>query len=290
MIIEVKPNISLIDKSFREDHTRNLQLTIQLSLDGFSLAVYHSDKQRFVGLQSYRFQDINNESKLILRLDELFMVNQWITYPFQSVVVVIDHLFQTLVPFPLYDENEKESYLLFNHQPIKHARVEVDSLKNANANNVYYLSDKLAVKIKEYWANARLVHLSSVLIESLLIQHKNKPTDNYAFVNLRSRSFDLIILRHDKLHFYNSYKFNTKEDYLYFLLFALEQLNMNPESVELVIMGNLTINSDIYELSWKYIRNIRFMERNNIFQYSYVFDDLPGHQYYTLFNALQCEL
>ncbi len=291
MTAPVKANISLIDKSFREDYTRNFHLTIQLSLDGFSFAVYAPDKQRYVGIEVYHFRNFKDEIRLAAALDEIIMYRQWIAYPFQSVMVMIDHTDNSLVPAPLYDEKEKGSYLSFSRQYRDNARIAAELLKNTDAYNVYYLSNTLIEKIKDLWANAKIVHLSSVLLESLLIQHKNQSTTNLVFVHVRKRSFDLCVFKDEKLHFYNNFKFNTKEDFAYFLLFSMEQLRMNPESADLVFTGNIENSSEVYDICWKYVRNIRYMERNNnAFQYSYVLDELRPHQYYLLFNALQCEL
>jgi hypothetical protein len=290
MIIPAKPNISLIDKSFREDYTRNFQLTIQLSLDGFSLAIYAPDKQRLVGYESYRFDGVTSEARLVSAIDEVFLFRQWIIYPFQAVVVVVDHNLSSLIPLPLFDEREMETYLLFNHPKKDNSRIVNDMLKNADSCNVYSLSNILVEKVKEYWANARIVHFASVLIENLLLHYKNKDTAQFVFVNVRDHVFDMAVLRNEKLHFYNSFKFSTREDFIYFLLFSLEQLQLNPETIQLIFSGQIESSSSIYEICWKYIRNISFIERNSSFQYSYVFDDMPGHQQYVLFNAIQCEL
>ncbi len=291
MSAPVKANISLIDKSFREDYTRNFHLTIQLSLDGFSFVIFSPDKQRYVGLETYRFHKFNDPIRLSAALDEIIMYRQWIAYPFQSVLVMIENTGNTFVPSPLYDEKEKGNLLAFSQQFQDNARIVADKLKNADAYNVYYLSNILVEKIKDLWANAQIVNLSSVLVESLLLQCKNKPTDNLVFVNVRHHSFDLVVLRDDKLLFYNNFRFNTKEDFAYFLLFSMEQLRLNPETVDLVLTGHIENSSEIYDICWRYVRNLRYMERNNqSFGYSYIFDELMWHRYSLLFNALQCEL
>ncbi len=291
MTAPVKANISLIDKSFREDYTRNFHMTIQLSLDGFSFAIYAPDKRRYVGLEVYRFHDFADEIRLTAALDEIIMYRQWIAYPFQSVTVMVEHTANTLVPAPLFDEKEKGNYLAFSQQYHDNARIVTDKLKHTDAFNVYYLSNVLVEKIKDLWANAKIVHLSSVLLESLGVQHKNKPTDNLVFLHVRHRTFDLVVLKQEKLNFYNNFRFNTKEDFAYFLLFSMEQLRLNPETVDLVLFGNIENSSEIYDMCWRYVRNIRYIERNNnAFEYSYVLESLFSHQYYLLFYALQCEL
>jgi hypothetical protein len=287
----VKPNISLIDKSFREDHTRSFHLTIQLSLDGFFVALFVPDTQTYIGTEVYRFHDMADEEQLIAALDKILMYRQWIAYPFQSVTVMVDHTENTLVPAPLFDEKQKGNYLSFSQQYKEYARIAFDRLKHTGACNVYYLSTILVEKIKGLWANASIVHLSSVLIESLGIQYKNKPTDNLVFVHIRNRTFDLVVLKKEKLNFYNNFRFSTKEDFAYFLLFSMEQLRLNPETIDLVFIGNIENSSQLFDISWRYVRTIRYIERNNsTFDYSYVLDSLLPHQYYLLFNALQCEL
>ena len=58
----------------------------------------------------------------------------------------------------------------------------------------------------------------------------------------------------NKLMFYNRFNFTTKEDVIYYLLFAIDQLKLNPEEIPVVITGN--ISEDNYKIIYKYIRNV----------------------------------
>jgi hypothetical protein len=290
MIAPAKPIFSRLDKAFREDSTRSFHLTIRLSPGGFSFVIFAADKQKYIGLEVFKFNTPADDVKYASLLDEIIMHRQWIAYPYQSVIVIVDHISNALIPSPLFDEKEKGTYLAFNQPYRDNSRIAVDNLKNADAKNVYYLSNPLVAKIKELWANADIVHLSSVLIESLLLTNKNKGFEDKVFVNVRDQIFDLVVLRDEKLYFYNQYKFNTKEDFLYFLLFSMEQLRLNPEITEFIYSGLIDKDSPLYELAWHHIRNSRFIARNENFKYSYVLDDIQSSQYFILFNAQQCEL
>ena len=290
MIAPAKPIFSRLDKAFREDSTRNFHLTIRLSPGGFSFVIYSADKQKYIGLEVFKFTPPTDEIKYASLLDEIIMHRQWIAYPYQSVMVIIDHVANTLIPSPLFEEKEKGTYLAFNQTYRDNSRIAVDTLKNSDAKNVYYLSNPIVAKIKELWANATIVHLSSVLIESLLVSNKNKGFEDKVFVHVRDQIFDLVVLREEKLHFYNHFKFTTKEDFLYFLLFSMEQLRLNPETTEINYSGLIDKDSPLYELAWHHIRNSRFVARNENFKYSYTLDDIQSSQYFILFNAQQCEL
>ena len=141
----------------------------------------------------------------------------------------------------------------------------------------------------EVWPGATIKHFSSILIESLLINFKNKTRNNSLFVQLHKDYFELVYLKNGKLFFHNSFKFKTKEDFIYFLLAAIDQLNLNPETVKLNLLGDFSKSSIFYEMVYQYIRHIEFVEKNEIFNYSYLLDKIAHHQFHTLFNVLQCE-
>ena len=54
------------------------------------------------------------------------------------------------------------------------------------------------------------------------------------------------------------YEFTTPEDFIYYILFCLEQLKMNPDTVNLYISGSIEKEEDTYKILYHYIRNITF--------------------------------
>jgi hypothetical protein len=290
MSASFKPHIRRIDKSFREDYSRSFHLTIHLSMDGLALAVYYPEKERYVGIEVYQFKDVNDDIRLAATLDQVVMNNPWLAYPFQSVTVLIDNTSTALVPAPLYEDKEKGTYLAFSQLYSDNSRIVADHLINAAAYQVYYLSNPLVEKIKDLWANARIAHYSSALIESLMIQYKNKSVDDVLFVHLRPKVFDLVVIRNEKLFFYNHFRFNTREDFIYFLLFSMEQIRMNPELARVFLLGMIDRSSPTFDIAMKYIRNVAFIEDSKSLHYSYVLDEVPHHRNYVLYHALRCEL
>jgi len=290
MIAPAKPIISLIDKSFKQDYSKHFQLTIRIALDGFSFVIYSPEKQRFVGIEHYRFHPLSDKIQLAGMLDEIMMKQAWIVYPYQQVKVLVDNLKAVVVPNPLFDEKEKGNYLAFAQAFQDNSRIITDPLKTADATMIYYLSNVLVAKIKDFWANATIRHLSSAFIESTLVGNKNIQQEPVVFVHVRNQAFDMLVLTDQKLKFFNTFRFNTKEDFIYFLLFAMEQQHLNPEKTPIQFSGAIEAGSEIYTICERYIRNIQFEKRNKSFDYSYMLETLPWHQHSLLFNTSQCEL
>ncbi len=285
----IKPYISFYDKSFLESNSEDYFLSLQLGRHSLSFTVFNPGNKKYVVFDSFTFSNIKLNESFTPIFDHVLDEKKWLNGRFQKVFFLIDHQFSTLLPPPLFIEEKAEMYLKFNH-PIEEAQITYfNKLNNAHIINVFSISEILNNQLRKLWPNAQFYHCSSSIIESLSINYKNKISAKSLFLNVRDEGFDLIYFKNKKLHFYNMFRYHTKEDFIYFLLSAMEELHLNPEEVELVISGNIDKSSILYEMIYRYIRKSRFIERNDNYGYSYLMDGLMAHKNYTLFNAQQCE-
>lgn len=289
MSLRLTPYIDHIDKSFKESNTRNYIMSMQVNLHGLVFSLFNPDKNKFIGLQAYHFPNTETYEQLPSLFGQILNQQPWFAFPFKEVTVLIQNRFATLVPQPLFDPNKKHLYLGFNQPFQENSRIIFDQLKNIGAYMVYYAPNPLVEKIKDFWANARILHFSTALIESLSTNYKNKFDENTLFINVQDNSFDLVYFNKKNLQFHNQFLFNTKEDFIYFLLLSIEQLSLNPEKVNLVMMGKMDKTSPNYDMVYRYIKNFRFIESNKNYQYSYLLDQINAHHHYVLFNSLLCE-
>lgn len=289
MPVRIKPYISLIDKSFRESQTKNYTLSVQLSLHGLVFSIFSIDKNKFIGLEAYSFNKLENPGKIPSQLDLILNEKPWFAFPFKKFYLLYQNSHNTLIPSVLFEESKKSLYLGFNQTFQENSRIVYDELKNTLASNIYYLPNPIAEKVKEFWPNAQIKHFSTVLIEGLMRNFKNNTDPKTLYLNLRDNSFDIVNFKANKLFYYNNFGYRTKEDFAYYLLSTIEHLNLNPEDIKLVLMGEINKGMNIYDMVNQYIRNFSFIEKNKNFTYSYILDDLKPHSYYPLFNSVQCE-
>jgi hypothetical protein len=104
------------------------------------------------------------------------------------------------------------------------------------------------------------------LISNVLQIEKNAKAQK-VYVNVSRDHFEIIVIENAKLMLYNTFKHQTKEDFIYFILFTAEQLNLNPETIELVFIGDITKDNDLYKIAYKYIRQISFGKRYDNYKY-----------------------
>lgn len=286
-----------IDKSLNRQAKRSFtnaygdhQLSISLSLDRFAINVLDIERNKHLALMAYALQEITDYDSLVKEIDILFAENELLKRYYPHVKLLFETPKSTLVPAALFDRSVLDQYLRFNHIIDRDDEIVYDKLTNLKSFNVFALPRTLNEKLREKFARFKIVHYASSLIESLLIATKNQLVKNTVFVNVRNYFFDIVYIEDEKLVFYNSFQYRTPEDFAYFLIFSIEQLKLNPENVIMIFMGDISKNSKLYEIAFKYIRNIEFINRNVFFSYSYVFDDIPDNYYYNLLNISQCEL
>jgi len=290
MPLSIKPHISFLDKSFKDSNTRSYFMAMQLNLHGLAFVVFHPEKNKVLGLQSFRFDKDKNASDIPMLFDLILNQEGWFAYPYQKVFFLTQNNYNTLIPLPLFDKDNKNLYLGFNQPFREDHRIVYDQLKNVETANVYYLANPVAEKVKEFWANAEICHYSTALIESLMVGFKNKLDVHQLFLDVHEDNFDLVSFKDNKLYYYNNFAYHTREDFIYFLLSTIEHLSLNPETVQLVMMGDIDKSDPKFELIYRYIRHSDFIQRNENLNYSHVLEDVLHHQYYTLYNVLQCEL
>ncbi|VAW25876.1 FIG032012: hypothetical protein, partial [hydrothermal vent metagenome] len=125
-------------------------------------------------------------------------------------------------------------------------------------------------------------HASTILIEKLLNVYKNTEEVIF-FINVTKTNFDIVVFKNKKLELFNSFHFKTKEDFIYYVLFITEQLNLNPEEFKLVLLGDIEKNSDVYNILYQYIRNITFFSPAN---FPSILKNISPHSHFTLLNQI----
>ncbi len=240
----------------------NSKLSIQFSLDGFSFCISNEGNNEIVYFSEINFSEtLPTPEKLLLKIKDLFKKDTFLQHDFTNVQVIHQNNLSTLVPNNYFDETKLKNYLDLNIKTLATDFIVFDSLEKLQAKNVYIPYVNINNYLFKNFGEFEFKHHITVLIEKLLKQ----PTflDKRMYVNVNSNTFDVIVLEEKKLLLSNSFSFSTKEDFIYYILFIAEQLNLNTEEFKLVFTGAINIESEIYKVAYQYIRNVIFLESKN---------------------------
>lgn len=288
------------DPGLDKQKTYEYDLSIRMHADGLSYVVMDGNTNKFLHLEAFDISEPGRklhipgepENTSSDKLAQLFDGElNWLCQPFKNTRILLEQGKSTLIPEALFLEEEKTLIFDFNvaEDRIDAANLKHDYLRAASAYNIFHLPPKMSQLIQKCFDNASVFHHSTACIQSILLKHRNIDSGKQLFVNAAASHVDILQISNKKLEYYNSFVYNTAEDFMYYLVFIVEQLELNPESVELIVSGEIEKHSPLSDLIHKYIRHVSYIERNADFRYSFIFDSLPGHYYYNLLNASLCE-
>ena len=244
-----------IQKKTRIEKTSNIKLSIHISLNGLSFCIIDLISNEIDFLRTYSLSKNTTPKELLKTLKKGFKENNELSNSFSSVKIIHYNNLSTVVPEPLFDKNNALSYLKFNSKILQNDYAAYDEIFNNECVNVYIPYVNINNYIFKMFDSFVYNHYSSIILEKVKLNEKNTITPSL-YLNINSNHMELIYFVKNKLTFYNRFDFNTKEDIIYYLLFTIDQLKLNPEEIPLVITGNISEDDDNYKIIYEYIRNV----------------------------------
>ena len=257
---------------------KDIKLSIQFSLDGFSFCISDLESDESLFFTTYFFNNsLNSPVDLLNNIKSIFKEDTNLQLEYTKVEAIHENNLSTLVPSAYFDENELESYLKHNIKTLKNDFITFDALHNIEAHNVYIPFVNINNFLFQHFGEFEFNHHLTILIDKLITL--NNSDDKVMYVDVAKNSFNIIIIENKKLILANSFSYNSKEDFIYYVLFTAEQIQLNTEEFKLYFTGEINTTSEIYKIAYKYIKNIYFLESKNA-----IFKDLdtPKHTNFIL--------
>jgi hypothetical protein len=238
------------------------KLSIQFNLDGFSFSVYNIISKKEVYFREYNFENSQGTPEnLLLKIKDIFNTDSQLQNDFSSVLVIHQNKLSVVVPNRYFNEKELASYLNFHVKKLTIDYVAFDHLKLLEAKNVYIPYVNINNYLFQNFGEFEYKHHSTVLIEKLL--NTTNTIEKTMYVNVSKTSLDIVVIENKQLILFNTFSYYTQEDFIYYILFVAEQLNLNVNQCSLYFTGKVNLEDANYKITYKYIKNIFFLESNN---------------------------
>ena len=256
----------MIEKTTRiaqsEENNTFRKLSIQVGLNGLSFCVLDTISNKILAFEKVTFKTPSTPYLMLKELKTILNQKSDIGSDFSEVVVIHKNNMFSLVPKPLFNADELPNYLKFNAKIMANDLIAFDEIPNQEMVNVYVPYTNINNYIFDLFGEFEFKHSGTVLINKLLNQTRISP-EPVCYVQVAEKEMEMMVVSEKKLIFYNQFEFKTKEDFLYYLLFSLEQLQMNPENIQLKLFGNIEEGDPIYNLCHQYVKHVSVFIPNN---------------------------
>lgn len=235
------------------------KLSIQVSLNGISFCIFDLISNKVITTMAIPFE----KNKVIEeQLWRTFVDYPILTKTFDEVIVIHDNNLNTFVPTSLFDAHFSASYLQYNTKVFETDFFTHDVIFPYEINNVYVPFININNFLLDQYETFEYQNANSILVKQLLDLSKNKE-EKQVFVHLQKEHFEIVVVKNQQLLFFNSFQYRTPEDFIYFILFTCEQLQLNPETISVQLFGNCSEEDPFFKIAYQYIRNCTLLDVSN---------------------------
>jgi len=283
-----RKTISIVDNTFSPGSERNVILSIELSLDGFSFAILDPQHFRYQMLESFHLAHAGQADELAAELEKFIKEHPLLLGSFERINVAWYQPKYTLVPADLFLHAGKDAYHQFCGPTPDYHELKADKLNNLEAYGIFPFPEVLRKKLDFLYPSYRLRHTGTVLIESTLAAFRLGELKADIVLHIKPGHFELMLLEGSRLVFYNSFAYQAFDDLMYFLFYALEQFGLDASQMEAMLAGEISLDSKNYEMLSQYFKQVSFAGRSDVYKYGPEFDKVPHHYFFNLLNLNTC--
>ena len=281
--METGQKFTILQKTNNINIYSNKRLSVQVSLTGLSFLVSMLDSKEVSFFIEKIFSHTHTPEEVLLALEQAFNDTVELQESFEQVTVIYATDVYSLVPSSLFETAKASEYLKFNAKILSNDFIASDPIEGYEMVVVYIPFVNINNYLFDRFGSFQYFHATGILLKSILAAEKHS-YDYKVFVHVQDNSFDLVVLKDGALQLCNSYSYKTPEDFLYYILFCMEQLKLNPNSVETFVCGRIIETDANFEILYKYIRNVAFLKEKDNLRTTVMKDS--AHQHFLLKSNL----
>lgn len=264
-----------------------LILSVFIGSSTFMYAVSVQSSRQVVEL-CHAELDNSYDVKQTLKDRIAFLVQNYLLHrqPFEKIFISILNSSFTLLPNAYASQLDVKSLLSFSSGNVLTKSPFQHHIKDMSF--CFSVEQELLNYLEKTFSNAVIRHAGAVNIHLLFSEHSLSKAN--VFLTIYDKQLEIAAKEKNNLIFYNVFDFESDEDVLYYLLFAMEQFNLNPLHTSLAVASQRSVDNSLLKSIKKYVKQVNFVTSNPSVILSPELSKIPNHFYFTLLNQHLCEL
>lgn len=254
-------SLLLVDPNFKADASANCHLLLKITNDSFSYAVVSKDTEEInVIFDKQGCEDVQKDLK------SAFETDNYLSLTYGAVKAAVHTSNFIFIPDEWF---ENENLAVYAQYLGSDAKIYTKHNKILGFNTVFCLNDEVKTHLPE---KADLFPHSEPLVALF-----NHLADESLLIDFTAVSFNVLYTKDKKIVFQNHYESETADEFNYFLLLMIEQLDLN-DSIPVYIQGIINEDDEHYNCLLKYFNQLYFFFPAGK-QNSELLADMPKHYF-----------
>lgn len=273
-----KNSILLVDPEFDLNTAADCDLLLKITPDSLSYAIIDKNCRQLKAV--YDEQECENVPAI---LAAKLKNDIYLKLPFNEIKAAVYTENTINIPNELYDASQLNQYARFFTDE-QSENLYTRPVKNFGFTSIFSLrqftEDTLAASLKNcklYTQNAPVLALVPQSDQSVLL------------LDFTATSFNALYAIGDRFIFQNYYQIDNAEEFNYYLLLIISQININTASTSVYLSGIIHAGDEHYQCVEKYFNTITFNSPPVQEIDHKILDDMPAHYYSSLLALDLCE-
>jgi hypothetical protein len=232
---------------------------------------------------------LDTQADWLISLNEISSRKPLLLKNFQNRHFIFRDNIYTLMPFGLFDKDNLDLYLQFNHTIGRNVQSYFDRLKSAESYLIYVAPKSAFTWIHDHFEKFSIRHHNSIFTDYIFTYHNAETNGRTLFIHVWEDNLDILHIAQGKLIFLNTFTFTSKEEFIYFILFTAKQLKLPLQQLRVHLMGEIDQGSELYKITSRYIR---FAQLHQTAEFSATYESAKNYSAlhnFIIHNAFLCE-
>ncbi|MEE4196711.1 MAG: DUF3822 family protein [Bacteroidales bacterium] len=280
-------NIAFVDETLDINLTQSYHLSIQADLNGLSFCILDPVRNKYIALEHHNFKENQLFEDYLNELEIFINHHNLLSKPFKRVKLIWLSRKNALIPDSFFDKDRLKPVLELTQPLDELDEIHFQPLKYNDIISTFVVPNLLSNLLIRKFPGIAFYNQQIPLINHIIQNHHTEKA--MGFINIQHDFFEFVVTNKGQVLFYNNFKRTTDAEMAYFVLYALEQNQLNKNTLEMVLSGMIEKHSSLFQTLKKFIKNITFDHRPEGYTYSYTFNKIPQHTFTNLFNIVHCE-
>jgi hypothetical protein len=278
--------LSVRAERFDVDAIAEYDLFLSIGEDAFRFAVIDASNKQCLYLEDYAFFKKLSKEELIAVLNRIYenhlflKANYW-----NNIRAAFRNTPFTLVPNELFDSKANRKYLRWISPPLPNEEVCATPQQVIDAHTLFKAPKELVLWLENIAYPSRQVQFSHAVCSFLegIFKYDYNATPVQFHVAVEANQFFIAVTQGSTLEYCNMFQYRTAQDFIYYLLFVIDELKRDPATCHVNFLGQINRQSKVYDIAYRYIKHLHFHERPALgITFDHNFDNVPSYQYFNL--------
>ncbi|MHA7877809.1 MAG: DUF3822 family protein [Bacteroidota bacterium] len=254
---------ALEDKKFNVTQLSQYHLSLYISNTYMKICCVNPITNQCLLLKQYRLAH-EHAYERIQAIEQLYQDHPiLVAKDWSAVTLCIDNQQYALIPQTLFQEQQLSDYLSFSC-PIGSDAMGHFTHHSLDVTVAFAIDSRLLNWFKATYKHTSLqiMHQASSLIQGTwkYLQGKSLSKEPKTLVFVEADSLHIMVMQSNHLIYYNRFVYANFEEFLYYILIVMRNLQLDTSEHEVILGGNIKKRSRAYKKIGHYIRKLRLIK------------------------------